>query len=519
MPDQADKLELFRELREISGLDLDQYVLSAERRELQKAREEGAALLQDMTAGQDAVDASAQRIKEAREEFLENGAEKNIMLRQKIEAGSPSQNESKYPVEAMVDGDSTTRYAGDDRQNTLTVTVELDGTYRIDTLYVQEFLEKNDGYKTRGDETTIEALCGGEWVTLVDKKALKSEPDQDGQSQGTNIFELKEPANADALRYQFKNTDASKRITLYELQASGERIPSVAGVEEPAGITVKEGTAFSELTLPEEVTATLDDGTSRQLPAEWSEEGYDKDTPGEYTLTGTLALGDDILNPQGMTASLTVTVVSSVWERLDAAISSAQSKDPEDYTEESWSAVQEALDAALKVKDAADVDDQAAEEAADALEQAIEGLVRDVDRTRLESSISGLEKRTVIKELEDLVSQAEKLDPSLYTEDSWERGQTALDAARAVLADPDAAQADCDNAQEALEEAMDALEYLPGGAGDEGNTGDGGSGPAQDGSGQQSAVQTGDPVHAAWLLALLGTAFAAAVLAWKKRNG
>lgn len=177
------------------------------------------------------------------------------------------------------------------------------------------------------------------------------------------------------------------------------------------------------------------------------------------------------------------------------------------------------LDAALKVKDAADVDDQAAEEAADALEQAIEGLVRDVDRTRLESaldtagdlletelekhytseswnalkeayeaaskvcadhgadqdmidraagelesSISGLEKRTVIKELEDLVSQAEKLDPSLYTEDSWERVQTALDAARAVLADPDAAQADCDNAQEALEEAMDALEYLPGGA-------------------------------------------------------
>lgn len=177
------------------------------------------------------------------------------------------------------------------------------------------------------------------------------------------------------------------------------------------------------------------------------------------------------------------------------------------------------LDAALKVKDAADVDDQAAEEAADALEQAIEGLVRDVDRTRLESSISGLEKRTEIKELEDLVSQAEKLDPSLYTEDSWERVQTALDAARAVLADPDATQADCDNAQEALEEAMDALEYLPGGAGDEGNTGDGGSGPAQDGSGQQSAVQTGDPVHAAWLLALLGTAFAAAVLAWKKRNG
>lgn len=653
MPEQADKLELFQELQEISGLDLDQYVLSPERRELQEAREEGASLLEDMTAGQDAVDASAKRIKEARQEFLENGADKNIMLHQKIEASSASQNESKYPIEAMTDGDSTTRYAGDDRQNTLTVTVGLDGIYKIDTLYIQEFLEKNDGYKTRGDETTVEARCGGEWVTVIDKKALKSEPDKDGQSQGTNIFELKEPVNADALRFQFKNTDASKRITLYELQASGVRIPSVAGVEEPAGITVKEGTAFSELTLPEQVTVTLDDGTSRQLPAEWSEEGYDKDTSGEYTLTGTLTLGDDILNPQGMTASVTVTVVSSVWERLDAAISSARSKDPEDYTEESWSAVQEALEAALKVKDTEDADDQAAEEAAEALEQAVSALVRDVDRTGLESalesaadiletemeghytseswealeeayeaalkidadnsadqdmvdraagelenSISSLEKRTEIKELEDLVSKAEKLDPSLYTEeswnamtaelnkaravllsadadedtvkgavqnltaaidalkaagqpqepdtealkesikkaesldrtkyteDSWERVQTALDAARAVLADPDAAQADCDSAQEALEEAMDALEYLPGGAGDAGNAGNSGSGsgPAQDsgsGSGQQGAVQTGDSVHAGRLLAVLGTAFAAAaaVLVRKKRNG
>lgn len=239
------------------------------------------------------------------------------------------------------------------------------------------------------------------------------------------------------------------------------------------------------------------------------------------------------------------------------------------------------LDAALKVKDAADVDDQAAEEAADALEQAIEGLVRDVDRTRLESaldtagdlletelekhytseswnalkeayeaaskvcadhgadqdmidraagelesSISGLEKRTVIKELEDLVSQAEKLDPSLYTEDSWNAMTAELNKARAVLISADADEDSVKEAVSGLKAAIDALKAADqtqqpdtGGAGDEGNTGDGDSGPAQDGSGQQSAVQTGDPVHAAWLLALLGTAFAAAVLAWKKRNG
>ena len=542
MPDQADKLELFQALQEIAGLDLDKYVLSDERRELQAAQTEGAALLADITAGQTAVDASAERIKNAAAAFEESGAAENIMRGQSAEASAASQNESRYPVEAMVDGDSSTRYAGNDLQNSLTVTVELDGVYKINALYIQEFLEKNDGYKTRGDETTVEALCGGEWVTIVEKQSLKSEPDQDGQSQGTNIFTLEKPVNASALRYQFKNTDAQKRITIYELQASGSRLPAVTEIGEIPGITVKEGTEFADLGLPERVTAKLDDGTAKELSVKWLEDGYQADVPGKYTLNGEITVGEDLLNPQNVTASVTVTVVSSVWERLDAAISSAREKDPEDYTQESWDAVQKALDAAQAVKNAQQPNDQDAENAATALEQALNALVRDVDKTvllenletaekilenelenhytaeswkaladvyeeaervyadndadqtvidqaaeKLKGCLEGLEKRPEIEELEALVQEAGELDKELYTEESWNNMTAALNNARAVLLSENADEETVKDAAEALRSALEALQEAgepeePGGS-DPGDTDDTGNGGPDQGSG------------------------------------
>lgn len=513
MPKQADKLELFQELQEISGLDLNQYVLSDERRELQEAQSQGAALLQDISADQETVDACAKRIRDAKEAFEEKGATVNIMLGRSIEASADSQNESRYPIKAMVDGDSSTRYAGNDLQNHLTVTVELDGVYKIDTLYVQEFLEKNDGYKTRGDETTIAALCDGEWITLVDKKPLKSEPDRDGQSQSTNIFVLEDAVNASAVRYEFKNTDASKRITIFELQASGERLPSVKEIDGIPGITVKEGTLFEDLSLPEQITAVLDNGTSKDLPVKWQKDGYQADVPGEYILSGVIETGDDILNPQNIKASVTVTVASSVWEQLDNLIAAAQEKDPEDYTQESFHALQKALDAALEVKNALKPNDQDAKKATEALEEALSQLVRDTDKSvlreyletaenildnemknhytseswkaledayeeavlayadkdadqaaadqaaaDLKDCLDGLEKRTEIIALEELVQKAGELEKDLYTEESWNEMTAALNAARAVLLSTDADEKEVKDAAQALDTAIKALQ-------------------------------------------------------------
>ena len=141
-----------------------------------------------------------------------------------------------------------------------------------------------------------------------------------------------------------------------------------------------------------------------------------------YTLNGEITVGEDLLNPQNVTASVTVTVVSSVWERLDAAISSAREKDPEDYTQVSWDAVQKALDAAQAVKNAQQPNDQDAENAATALEQALDALVRDVDKTVLLENLETAEK-ILENELENH-----------YTAESWKALADVYEEAERVYA-------------------------------------------------------------------------------------
>ena len=253
-------------------------------------------------------------------------------------------------------------------------------------------------------------------------------------------------------------------------------------------------------------------------------------------------MGEALLNPQNVTASVTVTVVSSVWERLDAAISSAREKDPEDYTQESWDAVQKALDAAQAGKNAQQPNDQDAENAATALEQALDALVRDVDKTvllenletaekilenelenhytaeswkaladvyeeaervyadndadqtvidqaaeKLKGCLEGLEKRPEIEELEALVQEAGELDKELYTEESWNNMTAALNNARAVLLSENADEETVKDAAEALRSALEALQEAgepeePGGS-DPGDTDDTGNGGPDQGSG------------------------------------
>lgn len=62
--------------------------------------------------------------------------------------------------------------------------------------------------------------------------------------------------------------------------------------------------------------------------------------------------------------------------------------------------------------------------------------------------------------LEQAIEQAEGLEETKYTEKSFAAVQDALRAAKAVLADPDATQAEVDAAAKALNDAMAALKLM-----------------------------------------------------------
>lgn len=86
-----------------------------------------------------------------------------------------------------------------------------------------------------------------------------------------------------------------------------EENPTYTAVAELSGITAEKGTAANTIGLPESVTVTLSDGTLKVVAVTWNTDNYQADTPGTYTLTGTLA-ADEGQNPDNLTASIQITV-------------------------------------------------------------------------------------------------------------------------------------------------------------------------------------------------------------------
>jgi len=83
---------------------------------------------------------------------------------------------------------------------------------------------------------------------------------------------------------------------------------SVMSVSKPSTITVKQGTAFEQLTLPATVNTTLSTGVKKDIAVVWSKDGYNPNAAGTYELTGTLTMADGITNPSDLKASISVVV-------------------------------------------------------------------------------------------------------------------------------------------------------------------------------------------------------------------
>lgn len=143
-------------------------------------------------------------------------------------------------------------------------------------------------------------------------------------------------------------------------------------------------------------------------------------------------------------AAVDKTALQQLVDTIEAAGLNA-----EDYTEPTWTPFQNALADAKGVltNDAATQDEVDAK--LDALQTAYEGLVK--------TEIPPVE--TPAKEqLQEFVDSVAGTDLSGYTDESAARFTAALTGARAVLSDPEAAQAQIDAAYAELKSAFDALE-------------------------------------------------------------
>ena len=171
-----------------------------------------------------------------------------------------------------------------------------------------------------------------------------------------------------------------------------------------------------------------------------------------------LSEANDVYN----NASATQEQVNNAFDRLASAmqklefykgnktalievIEEASSKQEEDYTADSWKALQEALQEANKVLADENAMQKEVDEATNKLQEALENLVTAVDKSLLQA----------------FVEYVSGLNSSKYTETTWKTFETELTEANAVLKDTNATQEQVDNAYNQLVKAYLDLRLIP----------------------------------------------------------
>lgn len=144
---------------------------------------------------------------------------------------------------------------------------------------------------------------------------------------------------------------------------------------------------------------------------------------------------------------ITEAPVATDKTELEKAVLSAEGLNEDDYTAESWAALEEALSKAKEVLD----DPAATQEEIDA---AAEALLAAIDALELAEAESGDVDKS---ELKKAIAIAEGLKKGNYTESSWKALEKALKNAKAVMDDADATQKEVDAATAALKAAIAGL--------------------------------------------------------------
>lgn len=152
------------------------------------------------------------------------------------------------------------------------------------------------------------------------------------------------------------------------------------------------GTAFEAVRLPRTVQVVWEGGYEEAIPVTWHPEGYDGQTVGTCTVTGTLeGIRETAYGTEERPA--VQVIVTADKTNLEEAISRAEGKLEAAYTEESWSALEEVLEEARGILG----NDGASQEETNAIAEKLE---EKADQLQLAVTYSGLK---------EILASAEKL--------------------------------------------------------------------------------------------------------------
>ncbi len=190
-------------------------------------------------------------------------------------------------------------------------------------------------------------------------------------------------------------------------------------------------------------------------------------------------------------------------DALNATIDQAEGLDEGAYTADSWAALQEKLAAAKEVVADADATQLQVTQADDALQAAIDALVKVEAPQQADKDA-----------LQDLVDQYTGYHSTDYTAETWKPFKAAYDAAWKVLRNENATQAEVDAAYEALKAAGEALVKAPAQGGQDPSDGEETTPPAKD---EETDTAAAAGAFAPWAAAGMLSALAIGFV-WRKKR-
>ena len=246
-------------------------------------------------------------------------------------------------------------------------------------------------------------------------------------------------------------------IELKNAPAPEPTLTSVSVKTKPSKLTYVVGDAFDPAGLV--LQLNYDDDSTGTVT-------WNTQTAGDFTfkpaLDAKLKVTDKTVTVtyQGKSAVIDITVSQPAptvsKTDLDKAIKAIEAKNPDSskYTADSWKTFADAMAHAKAVIADDSATQQDVDKALKALTDAYAGLT---EKTPEPAPVSKSELDKKIKAIE-----AEKLDGSKYTADSWKAFETALAHAKAVIGNANSTQFDIDNALSMLNDARAALKEKPG---------------------------------------------------------
>lgn len=246
-------------------------------------------------------------------------------------------------------------------------------------------------------------------------------------------------------------------IELKNAPAPKPTLTSVSVKTKPSKLTYVVGDAFDPAGLV--LQLNYDDDSTGTVT-------WNTQTAGDFTfkpaLDAKLKVTDKTVTVtyQGKSAVIDITVSQPAptvsKTDLDKAIKAIEAKNPDSskYTADSWKTFADAMAHAKAVIADDSATQQDVDKALKALTDAYAGLT---EKTPEPAPVSKSELDKKIKAIE-----AEKLDGSKYTAESWKAFETALAHAKAVIGNANSTQFDIDNALSMLNDARAALKEKPG---------------------------------------------------------